>query len=267
MKPVTTLMHLLPLAVLLAAAPLAAADGTALSKPDAEALLQKADAATAYLGTDFSANYSLVQDKPGQGKSNIEAIMYRRDSASSYTILITAPAKDKGKGYVQFDNSIWYYDPKDEQFVFTSAHDKFQGSNANNSDFSPQHYSRDFRIVSAERVTLGKLSCVLFELEAQVNDVDYPKIKLWVTEDDGLTRKREDYSLSGQLLRSSAIPSYNKYGSFSVPSKMLFVDNLRGKKINGKMQYEKTQITITNVSFAKQPDTVYTKRYVESMSR
>jgi hypothetical protein len=108
---------------------------------------------------------------------------------------------------------------------------------------------------------------VLFELKASAKNVDYPTIKLWVTKDDGLIRKREDYSLSGQLLRTLAIPSYQKYGSHSVPDKMLIVDNLRGKKIDGKMQYEKTQITVTNVSFAKQSDTVYTKKYVEMMSK
>lgn len=48
---------------------------------------------------------------------------------------------------------------------------------------------------------------------------------------------------------------------------MLLVDNLRGKKIDGKMQYEKTQVTITNVSFAKQKDSVYSKKYIESMSK
>ena len=50
---------------------------------------------------------------------------------------------------------------------------------------------------------------------------------------------------------------------------MLIVDNLRGKKISGKMQYEQTQITLAilqNVSFAKQNNTVYTKKYVEMMS-
>ena len=239
----------------------------ALTKEEALLLLQKTDASTAFNGTDFSANYSLVQDKPGQGKNSMTAIMYRRDSESSYTILITGPAKDKGKGYVQFDSNIWFYDPKDNQFVFTSAHDKFQGSNANNSDFTPQHYARDYSIESAVRVKLGSLECVQFTLKAAVTDVDYPLIKLWVTESDSLIRKREDYSLSGQLLRTMAIPSYQKYEKFSVPDKMLFVDSLRGKKINGKMQYEKTQITISNVSFAKQSDTVYTKKYVENMSK
>ena len=237
-----------------------------ISTQDALALLQKADANTAYTTTDFRADYALVQEKPGQGKSTLAATMYRRDSSSAFTILITGPEKDKGKGYVQFDNNIWFYDPADKQFVFTSAHDKFQGSNANNADLTPQHYSRDYTISSAERVKLSALDCVLFTLKASSNSVDYPLIKLWVTEADGLIRKREDYSLSGQLLRTTAIPSYQKYSSYSVPDKMLIVDSLRGKKINGKMQYEKTQITITNVSFAKQNDNIYTKKYVEMQS-
>ena len=243
---------------------------TKLSAADAAALLKKTDATTAFTSSDFSAKYSIVQDKPGQGTSVLNAVMYRRDKASSYTILITGPAKkDKGKGYVQFDSTIWYYDPADKQFTFTSAKEKFQGSNANNSDFTPQHFSRDYKIASATRVTLGKLSCVLFELNAAPGaDVAYQTVKLWVTEDDGLIRKREDYSYSGQLLRTTAIPSYQKdkkYG-YSVPNSMLIVDNLRGKKINNKMQYEQTQITITDVTFAKQSDAVYTKKYVEMQS-
>ncbi|HBG65563.1 MAG TPA: outer membrane lipoprotein-sorting protein [Treponema sp.] len=257
---------------LLLAANAAFAD-TKLSAADAAALLKKTDETTAFTKTDFSAKYSIVQDKPGQGKSVLDAVMYRRDRASSYTILITGPAKkDKGKGYVQFDNNIWYYDPADKQFVFTSAQDKFQGSNANNSDFTPQHYSRDYTIAKATRVTLGKLSCVLFELNAAVEDVSYPTIKLWVTEDDGLIRKREDYSLSGQLLRTTLIPKYQslqKYKEYSVPESMTIIDNLRGKKINNKMQYEQTVITITLTkdSFEKQSDAVYTKKYVEMMSK
>ena len=47
-----------------------------ISASDAAALLKKTDASTAFTGTDFTANYSLVQEKPGQGKSVNTAIMY-----------------------------------------------------------------------------------------------------------------------------------------------------------------------------------------------
>ena len=54
---------------------------------------------------------------------------------------------------------------------------------------------------------------------------------------------------------------------YSVPVSMLIQDNLRGKKIGDKIQYEKTQITIKNVKFEKVSDVVYTKPYLEMMSK
>lgn len=235
-----------------------------------EALLKKAENNTAFYETDFKGSYTVVQNKPGEGQNVTEAIMYRRDKTGAWTILVTGPAKEKGKGYLQFDSNIWFYDPADKRFTFTSAKDKFQNTNANNSDFAPQHYARDYSIESAEEVTLGKMNCVLFTLKAKVDSVDYPMLKLWITKNDGLVRKKEDYSLSGQKLRTTAIPSYQlvKAGgkSYSIPVSMLIQDNLKGKKISGKVQYEQTQITIRNVEFAKVPDTVYTKPYLEMMS-
>ena len=76
--------------------------------------------------------------------------------------------------------------------------------------------------------------------------------------------------MSGQKLRTTAVPSYqivkSSTGTYSVPVSMLIQDNLRGKKIGDKVQYEKTQITIKNVSFEKVSDSVYTKPYLELMS-
>lgn len=235
------------------------------TKEDYE-LLKKCDTTTSFIDTDFSAEYTLVQDKPGQSKSVTEAIMYRRDKISNYTILITSPKNDKGKGYLQIESNVWFYDPVDRRFTFSSKRDKFQNTNANTSDFAPMEFSNNYKIVSALPKKLGAYDCVLFELDAKVDDVVYPKVKVWVTKDDGLIRKKEDYSLSGQLLRTTAIPSYQLIGTRSIPVSMLIVDNLKGKKINDKMQYEKTQISIKNVSFSKQKDTVFTKAYFEMMS-
>lgn len=235
----------------------------------AKEILKKIDQNTGYFGTDFTGEYVLVQEKPGQGNSMTSAIMYRRDSKAMCTIRITGPESDKGKGYVQFDKNIWFYDPSNKQFTFTAPKDKFQDTNVNNSDLRPQHYSEFYDIESAEQVLLGKLECVCLTLtvnKKSSNEVDYPKLKIWATKDDCLTRKREDYSLSGQLLRVSAIPSYQKVEGRSVPSKMVIQDRLRGLKINGKIKYESTQITVSNVSFQKLGDVVYSKQYLENMS-
>lgn len=237
-----------------------------VTKAQAQKLLSQADSNTSYAGSDFKADYVIVTDKPGVGKSVTNAVMYRRDANNMFTILITGPKADKGKGYVQFDSSIWFYDPRDKQFTFTSSKNKFQNSAINNSDLIPQTLSKDYEIKDFSEVKLGKFDCVYFELSATAKGVDYPIVKLWVSKDDGLVRKKEDYSLSGQLLRTTAIPSYQKVGERFVPGGMLFVDNLRGTKLDGKVQYEKTQITISNVTFQKQSNVVYSKQFLQEMS-
>ena len=235
-----------------------------------EDLLKLAQENTTFSETDFTGNYTVVMEKPGEGKSITEAIMHRRDSNLSWTILVTGPAKEKGKGYLQTGGNIWFFDPADRRFTFTSAKDKFQNTNANNSDFAPQRYFDDYKITSAQDVNLGNFKCRLMQLETKVQNSDYPVLKLWISKDDGLVRMKEDYSLSGKKLRTTAVPSYQKIErggrTYSVPVKMLISDNLRGKKIGDKVQYEKTQITISNVSFEKLGDVVFTKPYLETMS-
>lgn len=237
-----------------------------INKDEVQKLLSLADKNTNFSSTDYKADYVVVTEKPGSGKSVTNAIMYRRDASSMFTILITGPEIDKGKGYVQFDKTIWFYDPKDKQFTFTNAKNKFQNTVINNADLIPQSLSKDYKIQSYSEVKLGKFDCVLFELSAAKKNLDYAVIKLWISKDDGLIRKKEDYSLSGQLLRTTAIPSYQKVGNYFVPGGMLFVDNLHGVKVDGKIQYEKTQISISNVTFQKQPNIVYSKQFLEDMS-
>lgn len=117
---------------------------------------------------------------------------------------------------------------------------------------------------------MGKFNCILYTLQATSKNVAYPEIKIWVSRDDGLMRKREDYSLSKQRLRTIAVPSYQKIFNgrkeYSIPVNMMIQDHLRGKKINGKVEYEKTVISISNVVFDKVDDMVYTKPYLEMMS-
>ncbi|MBP5251668.1 MAG: outer membrane lipoprotein-sorting protein [Treponema sp.] len=241
-----------------------------LSSKEASQILKNAENNTSFYGTDFSGFYSVIQEKPGEGRTAYEARMYRRDSASKWTILITGPESDRGKGYLFYDRTIWFYDPEDHKFTFTSDRDKFQNTNANTSDFAPQRYASDYEIESFSEVKLGNYDCVLFSLSAVKNGVEYPYLKLWISKDDSLVRKKEDYSLSRKKLRTTLIPSYQLVAAGSkkhrIPVNMIIQDNLRGKKNGTKMEYERTVISISNVSFEKVQDAVYTKPYLEMMS-
>lgn len=231
-----------------------------------EEILRRADNLVSYYDTDFSAEYTIVQDRPGQARSTTVAGIFRRDSDETYVIVIMQPAVSRGQGYLKQGKTLWFYDPESHRFNSTSSQDRFQNSNARNSDFTRSTMASDYRIVSGEDVVLGRFKCRLLTLEALSGEVTYPRMKIWISE-DGLVRKTEDYSLSGQLLRTSAIPDYYHIGGRYVPRQILLVDALRGAVINGAFINEKTQITITRPSFDRVADSVYSKTFLETVNR
>jgi len=231
-----------------------------------KAMLKSVDGLVSFTDTDFSAEYKIEQFRPGEGSSVTNAVIFRRDKDEKYLILILDPPSDKGKGYLKIGPNMWLYDPVARRFDFTSSKERFQNSNARNSDFTRSSYSSDYDIVSTKQEQLGVFSCWVLDLKANNDGVSFPRCKIWVSEDN-LVRKTEDYSLSGQLMRTRAIPSYQKIGERYVPNMLLIVDNLRGKTIAGKFQNETTRITITKPSLSKLPDTIYTQAYLEKVSK
>jgi outer membrane lipoprotein-sorting protein len=229
-------------------------------------LLRRVDSLASYHDTDFSAEYTIVQEKPGQARSTTVAGVFRRDSRETYVVVIMQPAINRGQGYLKQGNTLWIYDPESRRFNSTSSADRFQNTNARNSDFTRSTLAEDYRITGGEDTELGRFKCRLLSLESAGAEVTYPKMKIWISE-DGLIRKTEDYSLSGQLLRTTAIPDYYQIGNRYVPKRILIVDELRGAVINGKMVNERTQITIARPSFEKQADSVFSKTFLESVNR
>jgi outer membrane lipoprotein-sorting protein len=239
---------------------------TSLQAVSDQELLAKVDSLVSYYGVDFSAEYTIVQEKPGQGLSTTVAGVFRRDSKETYVIVVMEPIISKGQGYLKQGKTLWFYDPESRYFNTTSNADRFQNTNARNSDFTRSTLSEDYKVTAGEDVTLGRFKCRLLTLEAVTKDVTYPKMKVWISE-DGLLRKTEDYSLSGQMLRTSAIPDYYMIDGRYVPKQILFVDALQGVVINGKFINEKTQISISRPSFSKLADSIFSKTFLETVNK
>ena len=232
--------------------------------PDSLKLLQQADALVTFADSDFSGVYTFVQENPGQGTSTKQAMVFRRDRENTYLIVIVKPEEDKGKGYLKSGNNLWFYDPVSRRFTFTSAKDRFQNMNARNSDFTRSNLAGDYRVTSSTRQKLGKFDCQVLDLEAKTNDNTFPKMKIWIS-DDGLVRKTEDYSFSGQHLRTTAFPVYRQVGDRYVPETVVIVDELRGATINGTFVKERTTYTIARPSLQRLPDATFTKAWLENL--
>lgn len=233
---------------------------------DFEELLRAVDSLASYESSDFSAEYTIVEDKPGEGRSSTVAAIFRRDRQQKYLILVLEPEIERGQGYLKLQETLWFYDPVSRRFNFTHARERFQNTNARNSDFTRSTLAEDYDVISGQRVKLGRFDCWLLELRANNEEVTFPIMRVWIS-DDNLLRKTEDFSLSGQLLRTTAIPSYQTVRGRSIPRAILIVDNLKGAVVNGTFKHEQTQITITKPSLKRLPDNLFTKAFLESVGR
>jgi len=229
-------------------------------------LLAKVDSLVSYLDSDFQAEYVIVQDRPGQSRSTTVTGVFRRDSREQYVIIIMEPLISRGQGYLREGNTLWFYDPESRRFNTSSNTSRFQNTNARNSDFTRSTLAQDYRVVAGENVRLGRFNCRLLTLEATAAGVTYPRMKVWISEDN-LLRKSEDYSLSGQLLRTSVVSDYYNIGGRFVPRQILFVDELLGAVINGTFVNERTQITINRPSFNRVADSVFSLTFLESVNQ
>ncbi len=244
----------------------ALAAAQAFADPDYAAMLRKVDALVSFKDSDFSAEYTIDQIDAGGGKSSTVAAIFRRDKDQKFLILILSPDSDRGKGYLKIDDNFWLYDPISRAFSFTSTKERFQNSNARNSDFTQSSFASDYSVTGTRREKLGKFDCWVVDLKALSDTVTFAITKLWIS-DDNLVRKKEDYSLSGQILRTTAIPSYQEVGSHYVPITMIILDNLQGRTVNGNFVNDRTVITIAKPSLERLPDALFSKAYLEKFAK
>lgn len=226
-------------------------------------ILGRVDRLVSFEDSDFSAEYTITQERPGQGTSVTRMTMFRRDRVDSYTILIMEPAVDRGKGYLRIGNTLSLYDPADGRWTTTSARDRFQNTNARNSDFTQSTLAQDYRIAGHSTEQLGAFATDVYDLEAITDDVSFPRMRIWIDE-NGLVRKFEDYSLSGQHMRTTAIPSYRRLGDNTfVPVRIVIQDELRGRTVDGRFRNERTIISVDRPSLQSVPDMVFTRAFLE----
>jgi outer membrane lipoprotein-sorting protein len=236
--------------------------GGALSLSESRRILQRVDALVTYPGNDFSAEYTVTEVRPGESTSRTQFVLFRRDRANTYTILIQEPSQDRGKGYLRIDDNLWLYDPVPRRFTVVSASDRFQNTGARNSDFNQSTLAEDYRIIGRTTEQLGAYRTDVYQMEALHHDVTFPGMRIWIDEND-LVRKFEDYSLSGQHMRTTAVPNYRRLGDQFVPVRIIIQDELRGRVVDGQFRNQRTVIEVDKPSLQPVPDMVFTRTFLE----
>ena len=233
-----------------------------VSKEDSDkafALMEASDDILAYHG-DYSATISLVIEKPGRPKENLQYKILVRTDKDLMTIVQLFPESDKGKGYLREGDNIWAYDPISRKFTHTSIKEALGDSDVKIDDVnrSDDHWRENYKVTELKDGTLGKYEVTIVTLEATTNTPSYVKSRYYIRKDIPLILKQEDFSGSGRLMRTILVPKYTKVPAGYVSTQALVRDELN--------KGEQTQQVISDLTFAPIPDKVFTKAYLEQLN-
>jgi outer membrane lipoprotein-sorting protein len=216
--------------------------------------------------SDVRAKVEMTQQKVDQGVKKIEMIYYRRDSDDSYLIVMVAPESDKGNGYLRVGENFWMYRRNTRTFQHINRDENIGGSNAKGEDFERRKLTelyepakdKDGRDIIKEEM-LGQIPVYKFNIIAKVNDVDYPKKTYWIRKDNFLPLKEQSYSSSGTLMASSYFRKYTIIDGRYVWIEALFIDEFE--------KGNKTLVEISGISTQKLENYLFTKPYLENLSK
>ncbi|MBO7135919.1 MAG: outer membrane lipoprotein-sorting protein, partial [Spirochaetaceae bacterium] len=172
-----------------------------VSKEDSDkafALMEASDDILAYHG-DYSATISLVIEKPGKPKENLQYKILERTDKDLMTIVQLFPESDKGKGYLREGDNIWAYDPISRKFTPPSITEALGDSDVKIDDVnrSDDHWRENYKVTELKDGTLGKYEVTIVTLEATTNPPSYVKSRYYIRKDIPLILKQEDFSGSG----------------------------------------------------------------------
>jgi outer membrane lipoprotein-sorting protein len=228
--------------------------------PDFAAILKEVDRMGDFGAEDYSAVYTMVSQKPGEKDTVMQVKLFRRDDRDQFVWIMLKPDAQRGQGFLSVGENVWMYDPESGKFNHTTMSDTIQSSETRNSDLSRYSYTEDYVVQRWEETTLGRYPAYLLTLQARHEEVSYPKLKLTIRKDKPVLLREEDYSLSDRLLRTILYPPrYIEIAGRTVPSQILIQDELN--------KGEKTQLTISDLSVSRLPDSTFSKAFLEQASR
>lgn len=222
-------------------------------------ILESTDDNLAYHG-DYSATISLVIEKPGKPKENIQYKIFERTDKDLMTIVQLFPEADKGNGYLRDGDNIWSYDPISRKFSHTSLKEALGDSDIKLDDVEQNdtRWRDNYTIDAYEEGTLGKFPVDIITIKAKTNEPSYAKSKIYVRKDIPLVLKEEDFSGSDRLMRTILLPKYSKVPAGYVSTQAIIRDELN--------KGEQTTQVISDLTFDNLPDKIFTKAYLEGLN-
>lgn len=203
-----------------------------------------------------------------KGKTDVvyELVVYRRDKRDKLMLLFLKPKTEAGKGYLRIDKNLWMYDPSSGKWERRTERERIAGTDSRRADFDESRLTEEYDPTWLGDGKLGKFQVDKIKLKAKKGkDVPWPIIELWVDKGTKNVLKRQEFALSGKLMRTSYYPKWKKVFSESkkadvwYPETMHFYDEVE--------KGNQTIVKMKKIDLRSLPLNIFTKAWLESKSR
>ncbi|HET6437439.1 MAG TPA: outer membrane lipoprotein-sorting protein [Anaeromyxobacter sp.] len=215
---------------------------------------------------DWKALCYMESKEKGKTDTVYELLVYRRDQDDTQLFLFTKPKSEAGKGYLRLEKNLWSYDPSTGRWERRTERERIGGTDTRRDDLSEPRLAIDYEAQwqGDEKLGVYDVHHLVLTVKSGV-DVSYPVRHLWVETGSLNILKRQDFALSGKLMRTSYYPKWKKIYSESkkgevwYPQEMRFYDEI--EKGNS------TLILIQEIDLHPLEANIFTKAWLESKSR
>jgi len=215
---------------------------------------------------DYHSHIYMEQKERDKVDVVYEGEVYRRSEDQKFVILFSKPKASQGQGYLRIDQNLWFYDPSVGKWERRTERERIGGTNSRRSDFDESRLAVEYDPADAGEQKLGAYTALAMTLTGKPGvDVAFPIIKLWVDKDTKNVLKRQEFALSGRLLRTSYYPKWKKAFSDSKKADVWYPEEIRF--FDEVEKANSTLVLIRAVDLRPLPANLFTKAWLESKSR
>lgn len=177
-----------------------ASDGAApVATPEAAALLARA---TAWLNFPDSETRMTMDVETGTTPARRYGIRLLKKDSSRLRIEFLEPARERDRKILRVGDKMWMYLPDLGRPIVLSARQSFLGSGFSNADLLRTDLTEDYTAVVLGRETLAGRAALRLELTGKGSQAAYPRVLLWLAEDDAAPLRQEFFTRSGKRIKT-----------------------------------------------------------------
>ena len=236
----------------------------ALSEDEMLKIIQEVDARQKAVG-DWKAHAFLQQKQKDKEDVVYESVFFRRGADKKFMFLVLAPKTEAGQGYLQVDDNLWMYSPRTGKWERVTERDRIMGTDGRRQDFDESRLADEYTPSFLGDGQIKKYETWRIRLTVKSGkDVAWPIIDLEIDKASGNVLKRQEFSLSDKLMRTTMYPRWVQVKDPSgkdvwYPEQIYLFDEV--EKGNQSI------VKIDAVDLSELPRNIFTKAWLESKSR